>query len=103
MIEDMFGVRLKARAQPRIKNWACPYFLPVPSNVQLQPSTASRGEEWGGGVHPPQPARGPGQRNKLTQQGQLVQSPSRKRFWGVSCAVLCDFTHILVHLTAAAD
>jgi len=27
--------------------------------------------------------------------------PGHKRFWGVSCAILCDFTYLLVHLTAA--
>ena len=37
-----------ARAQPRFKNWGCPYFLPVPTDVQLQWSKASRTGEWGG-------------------------------------------------------
>jgi len=37
--------------------------------------------------------------HKLLQWG-LGQSPSHKRFCGVSCAILCDFMHILVHLTA---
>ena len=39
-------------------------------------------------------------RRKLPQRG-LERSPSRERFWGVSCAILCDFMHILVPLTAA--
>ena len=30
-------------AQPRFKNWGCPSFLPVPTNVQLQRSNASEG------------------------------------------------------------
>ena len=29
----------------------------------------------------------------------LGQSSSCKRFWGISCTILCDFTHLLVHLT----
>jgi len=40
---------------------------------------------------------GLGERRKLPQRGR----PSRKLFWGVSCAILCDFTHLLVQLTAA--
>jgi len=31
----------------------------------------------------------------------LGRSPSCKRFGGISCAILCDFTHLLVHITAA--
>jgi len=59
------------------------------------------GNEWGGSVplSPPQPARGL-ERRKLPQRG-LGQSPSRKRFWGMSCAILRDFKRLLLHLTAA--
>jgi len=41
-----------SRTQPRFKQCGrdCPSFLPVPTNVQLQRSKASRGEEWGGGA-----------------------------------------------------
>ena len=49
----------------------------------------------------PLPSRlgGLGERRKLLQRG-LGRSPSRKRFGGVSCAILCNFTHLLVNLTA---
>ena len=79
--------------QPCLKNCGCP-FLPVSTNVQLQRSKASRGEECRG-CPPPQPTRESGGRRMLSQRG-LGQSPSRKRFWGASCA-----THLLAHLTAA--
>ena len=52
-----------------------------------------RGRGMAGGV-PPQPTRESEGRRELSQRG-------RKRFWGVSCAILCDFTHLLMHLTAA--
>jgi len=57
------------------------------------------GEEWEG-CPPPRPTRESGGRRQLSQRG-LERSRSRKRFWGVSCAILCDFTHLLLHLTAA--
>jgi len=70
--------------------------VPVPTNVQLQRSTkASRGS----GGPPPQPTRGLGQRHISSPVGSGAK-PSRKRFWGISCANLCIFTHLLVHLTA---
>jgi len=56
------------------------------------PTTAvkgSSGEEWEWGV-PSQPIGSLRERRKL---------PSG--IWGVSSAILCDFTHLLVHLTAA--
>jgi len=40
------------------------------------------------------------ERRKLPQRG-LEWSPNRKRFWRVSCAIVCDFAHLSVHLTAA--
>ena len=85
-----------AAAQPRFKNWGCPSFLAVPTNVQLQPSTASRGKEWGG-VSPLQPTKGLWEHRKLpvSYPAGSGRSSSRKRFWGVSFAILCDFTHLL--------
>jgi len=45
----------------------------------------------------------PGERRQLPQRGLEARSPNRKRilFWGVSCTILCDFTHLLAHATAA--
>jgi len=58
------------------------FFLSIPtSKIQLQRLKASKGEKWGGGV-PSQPTR---------ETGDVV----------ISCAILCDFTRLLLHLTAA--
>ena len=87
------------RAQPRFKNWVCPSFLHAPSNVQIQQSKASRGEEWEG-VSPSLAGgsrlRGLVECRKLPQRGL----PQPQVILGVSCAILCDFTYLLVHLTA---
>ena len=53
--------------------------------------------------------RGDKNDGRLKRLGSVVISsrngvwgrPSRKRFWSLSCAILCDFTHPVVHLTAA--
>jgi len=42
-----YSITVQPRAKPRLKNWGSPSFLPVPTNVQLQRSKASRGEKWG--------------------------------------------------------
>ena len=58
------------RAQSRLKNCGCPAFIPVPTNVQLQWSEASNGEEWGRVRGAPSPVvGGPGDRRKLPQRG----------------------------------
>jgi len=74
-----------------------PFYFPVSTNVQLQRSKASRGED----CPSPEPTRRSGERRKLRQWSLQGRSPNRKRFLGVSCAILCNFTHLLVHLTVA--
>jgi len=84
----------------------------VPENAQLQRSKASRGSRgmWRGGYlftrhqsHPsPADYRGSGECRKLRERSVTGTEPQpQKRFWGVSCAVLCDFTHHLGRFTAA--
>ena len=87
-------------AQPRVKKWVCPFFLLLPTNFQLRRSKASIAQELGEAVPLPSRLLSLGERRKLPQRG-LGQSPSRKRFCRVSCAILCDFARHLVHLTAA--
>ena len=55
------------------------------------------------GVPLPSRLRGLGERRKLSRRAAEPRSPSRKRFWDVcvSFTILCNFTHLLVHLTAA--
>jgi len=71
----------------------------IPGGVDANDSGQRRGGERNGkGMSYSQPTTGSGERRKLPQR-DLGQSPSRKQFVGVSCAILCDVTHILVHLT----
>jgi len=88
---------LHSKAQPRFKNVvsifpSCPYT----TNVQLQQSKASRGEKWGRCVPLPSWLRGLGEYRKLSQW-DLGRRPSRKWFWGFSCAIFA-ISCILVHL-----
>ena len=71
------------------------------SNYSGQRRRRERRAGEGEGVTPPQPFGSLGEcHRKLPQQG-MGRNPSRKRFWGISCAILCDFMQHLVHLTAA--
>ena len=38
--------------------------------------------------------------SRLRGLGEHRELPRRKRFWGVACEILCNFTHLLVHLTS---
>ena len=64
---------------------SCPYKRPTTTVKGVD------GEEWQEEI-PPQPTEGLGERRNLPQRG-LGRSPSCKRFWGVSCAILCDFMY----------
>jgi len=78
----------------------CPFPPPCPYK---RPTTAVKGVEgrrMGRAVPLARRLQGLGERRKLPRRG-LGQSPSRKRFGGISCTILCDFTHLLVHLTVA--
>jgi len=88
------------KVKPRFKNWGCPSFLQGHTNVQLRQSKGVKGREIGRGGPLPSRLGDLGEHRKLPQRG-LGRSPSRKRFWGVSCTILRDFTHRLVHLIAA--
>jgi len=72
----------------------CPSSLPVPTNVQLQPPKASRGDEWGVALYAGGPL--PSRLGNLREHRKLPgwSGASHKRFWGVSCKILCDFTHL---------
>ena len=88
-----------ARAQPHFKNWGVYLSL-----LSLQTSNYGdhrhQGERNGEGCPPLQPTlSGLWKHCELPWWAQ-GQSPSRRQFWGVSCAILCDIMHVLVHLTA---
>jgi len=65
-----------------------------------RPTTAVKGRGMGRGVPLSSRLRGLWEHRELPRRG-LGQSPSRKWFWGFSCVILYDFTHVLAHLTAA--
>jgi len=90
----------RAKGVATFEKLGCPFFLSNYSGHRRREEMNAQGRcPHTEGCPPPQPTRGLG--SVVSSQAGSGAEPRRQTISGVSCAILCDFTHLLRHLTAA--